>query len=311
MTQRNSTLRALILFILVFGGGAAIYAAWAIGAYSDARTGSARAATPSASAVDLLSLAEKGETEALKREITAAGVDVNRRFEESGPDRGLTPLMAAARAGHSGIVTALLGAKANPSLSMDDGRTALMMAAIHGDAVSVTALLDAGAVVNARDESGFTALMFASARGSPEAVAVIAARGAEIESRNRWRETALMIAARAGDVAKVGALLNAGANPEAANQDGKSVLNLAAESGADPSLLEMLIRKGGNPNSADNDGVTPLMWAAQRGDAEATAILIGFGAKRDVKSRAGLDAATYAENRGDELGKAVVELLKK
>ena len=88
-------------------------------------------------------------------------------------------------------------------------------------------------------------------------------------------------------------------------------LNLAAESGAAPELLTVLLRRGAAVNQADNEGVTPLMWAAQRGDVESARALLSAGARADLKSRAGLDAATYADNRGDELGRAVAELLKK
>ncbi len=311
MTQRNSTLRALILFILVFGGGAAIYTAWAIGTYSEARTATARAASTAAPSASLFTSAEKGDIDSLRRDLAVPGVDPNARLTASGPDSGLTPLMAAARSGQIPAVQALLAGRANVNMAMDDGRTALMLAAIHGDETLIADLLDAGSNVNARNESGFTALMFAAARGSVAAVSSIAARGADIEARNRWRETALMLAARAGDAEKVNALLNVGANPEAVNQDGKSVLNLAAESGASPELLKLLLRRGAAVNQADNEGVTPLMWAAQRGDVESARALLSAGARADLKSRAGLDAATYADNRGDELGRAVAELLKK
>jgi ankyrin repeat protein len=310
MSQRNPTLRALLLFVLVFGGGAAVYAAWALGTYSDSRTATAAAAVPVAGDVNLHALAEQGNVEALQRALIAPGADANLRLTGTGPDRGITPLMVACRAGQFPAVNALIAARANVNLSMEDGRTALILAAIQGDEATISALLEAGANVNARDESGFTALMFAAVRGTPAAVSAIAGRGADIEARNRWRETALMLAARAGDAAKLEALLNAGAAVDAVNQDGKSVLNLACESGASVELVAVLIRKGANVNAADIEGVTPLMWAAQRGDLEVAKTLLAAGADKTIKSRAGFDAATYAENRGDELGQAVAKLLK-
>lgn len=69
----------------------------------------------------------------------AAGADPN-PFD----DEGLTPLMVAAREGHSALVALLMEAGADPILTNALGETALVLAATYGHADSVRLLWDSG-----------------------------------------------------------------------------------------------------------------------------------------------------------------------
>ncbi|MBZ4395309.1 ankyrin repeat domain-containing protein [Myxococcus sp. AS-1-15] len=69
----------------------------------------------------------------------AAGADPN-PFD----DEGLTPLMVAAREGHSELVALLLEAGGDPILTNALGETALVLAATYGNTDSVRLLWDSG-----------------------------------------------------------------------------------------------------------------------------------------------------------------------
>ena len=92
---------------------------------------------------------------------------------ERWPDDGWTPLMAAAAAGHVGIVEKLLKAGADVDASNANGRTALMFAAWYGRAAVIQALLARGASPHTIDELGHSAATLAQACGDPPAIAAI------------------------------------------------------------------------------------------------------------------------------------------
>ena len=76
----------------------------------------------------------------MKSLLTGGRADVDGRDE-----RGNTPLIEAARAGHDDVVQALLVAKADPSAKNDEGQTALALAALGGHDEVVRLLRQAGA----------------------------------------------------------------------------------------------------------------------------------------------------------------------
>lgn len=138
----------------------------------------------------------------------------------TGDLRGATPLWVAAYSanggggplggGSSGVLRALLEARADPHLTTVDGTTPLMMAAGMGRATfqpglprgrrspsaeeAVTILLDAGSNVNAVNEADFTALHGAAFRGMNEVIHILVTRGADINARDFRGRTAYRIA---------------------------------------------------------------------------------------------------------------------
>ena len=85
-----------------------------------------------------------------------AGVDPN----EAGDITGITPLIAAADSGSSGMVEVLLESNASADLKDQVGITALMVAALRGHSQIVRLLLNASAGVNTKARDGSTALMY-------------------------------------------------------------------------------------------------------------------------------------------------------
>ena len=93
---------------------------------------------------------------------------------------GYTPLHVASLNGATGVVRALLAAKADARAATTDGASPLHLAAVAGVPATITALLAAGADVNAKEPSwGQTPLMTAAARGRADAVRALLKAGAD------------------------------------------------------------------------------------------------------------------------------------
>jgi uncharacterized protein len=124
--------------------------------------------------------------------------------------KGATPFMRAAKSGDVEMMTLLLGAGADASLTMPNKSTALMFAAGLGwrdgspiapsydqgtveEAIqAITLLLDRGADLNAANDNGDTALHLAvTNRGAPEIVRFLIARGANLKAQNKRGQTPL------------------------------------------------------------------------------------------------------------------------
>lgn len=88
----------------------------------------------------LLQAARGGHAEAVKSILAGGKADVNGRDE-----RGDTPLIVAARAGHDDVVQALLVARADPNAKNDEGQTALSLAAAGGHDEVIRLLKQTGA----------------------------------------------------------------------------------------------------------------------------------------------------------------------
>ncbi|KAI5801180.1 ankyrin repeat-containing domain protein, partial [Geopyxis carbonaria] len=99
-----------------------------------------------------------------------------------------TPLHAAAKAGHAGVIEALLSAGAtvdaickDPQNEIDDGYTPLHGAADFGHADAARLLIKAGATIDAKiEQSEWTPLGCAAAEGYHEVVRLLLEAGAEV-----------------------------------------------------------------------------------------------------------------------------------
>jgi ankyrin repeat protein len=99
---------------------------------------------------------------------------------------GYTPLMMAARSGHTPVLRVLLDGGADPKSASVTGTTPLMFAAASGDVDAVSLLLERGADANAREAAREqTALMFAAAYNRVGVIRVLAGRGADLAATSK------------------------------------------------------------------------------------------------------------------------------
>ena len=154
----------------------------------------------------------------------------------------MTPIHAAAAAGHCGVVKALLS----------EG---------FGD-------------VNEPDRRGYTALSTVCVSGKADIAIELLQHGADHTTRDLGGMTPLHTAVlnRNGEVAR--ALLDHNADVDIMNSDGVTVL-CAACVNKDVGMLESLLKAKANPNlRRSKQDVTPLHVAATRNDTECIKLLL-------------------------------------
>jgi ankyrin repeat protein len=225
-------------------------------------------------------------------------------------DRGVPPLIYAARFGHVGIVEALVRAGADVNANPEHGTTPLISAISGGSIETLKVLLAAGARVDQQDRLRRTPLQEASSWKRDEITRLLLGSSALVDP------AALAIASLSGSAEQVRMLLGAGADPNASNghalneaargcyrRDNTEIIRLLLEGGANPSIktdieysplhraaglcgveaVRLLLRHGADANARDLNRGTPLMSAANSGKLENARVLIAAGA--DVNSR--------------------------
>ncbi len=234
-----------------------------------------------------------GNLEQVQRYLKAGGNvdDVRGLYPEETP-----ALVAAAAAGHTDVVAALLAAGANPDNSDNYGVTALVAAAAAGHASVVTALLQGGANLHFRAYyRGDTALLVAAAAGHAAVVTALLEGGADPNFPNRLGDTALQVVMEAGHEAITDILRTAGAVPNK-NRHNMALLYAAAMldmggSGAD--MAAAALEAGADPNFRDDAGRTALMNAMLsdcghgRCDEELVTALLANGADPNLQDEDG------------------------
>ena len=154
------------------------------------------------------------------------------------------------------------------------GYTPLMLAARMGHTEAVHALLARNANPNSRDFEGSTPLIFACSAGNPEICMTLLSVGADPSLQSVDGTTALLAACSEEDLVDViFAILSRGVDPNVSDQEKDTPLHIAASNGL-TAVIGPLLGAGGNPNSQNEDGKTPLMLAIEEGEEAVVAILI-------------------------------------
>lgn len=210
-------------------------------------------------------------------------LDLGARTNEP-PTDGLTPLIAAVRAGNRTLASALIAAGARVDAADKRGLTALLWAARGGDDHMFQLLLDAGADADRPDAAGETPLLNAAAHCDAGMLRAAQRQTRKARSATGHQALAQIIARNCPDARPLTDILSTDDLLSADNL-GRTPLWYAAERG-NVWLTRFLLSKGALAQTADTDGLTPLHAAAARGHSDIAALLIANGG-----SAAALDTA--------------------
>jgi ankyrin repeat protein len=265
----------------------------------------------------LASAAWAGRTQQLQI-LLEDGADVN--DADNGDD--WTPIMMAARGGHSDVVEILLAANAQLNVVDAYGMTALRWAERGGHVDIVRRLLHAGADAGAggvrfRLTEYIDTLSWAARRGHIDVVQMLLEAGADVNSVVSG--TALSSAVQSGNVDLVRILLEAGADmPDflamrnAIAYGHTEIVRILLESGADSSpaglgallstaalngrtrLVQLLLKRGADVNAKNSNNETALHDAVWHKTCIILRILLEAGADVNVKGNQGKTALMYA-----------------
>ena len=170
---------------------------------------------------------------------------VNKSFVDG--EQRCTPLIIAARNGHSAVVSALIENEAGDystdlecegTVKFDghviEGATALWCAAGAGHKAIVEMLVEAGADVNHVTKTNSTPLRAACFEGRLDIVKFLCENKADYHIANKYNNTCLMISSYKGHQEVVEFLLATGADPNTKALCGASALHFSAEIGNVP-----------------------------------------------------------------------------
>ena len=200
--------------------------------------------------------------------------------------RGRTLLHAAAVGGNPDVLTALLGAGAQPDVnvvSLSPKRSALYVATVCGHTHVARRLILAGADVRCEDLVDQCSILHeAASDGHEQLVNDLLIGGADPNADSREYGTPLHQAADAGHAGITSALLLRGANKDALTEDGDTPLMWAAERGR-LDVMETLVAAGADLNIRDKNNCSAVDQTALKGSIPVLKAILGYGA--DVNSR--------------------------
>ncbi|KAG9151807.1 hypothetical protein Leryth_002082 [Lithospermum erythrorhizon] len=209
--------------------------------------------------------AREGKTEMCKYLVEELKLDVNMKDED-----GETPVLHAARQGHTATAMYLVKQGADPTIASELGATALHHAAGIGEIELLKSLLSEGVDVNLQSDAG-SPLIWAAGHGQSEAVKLLLEHNANPNLQTDDDVTPLLTAVAAGSLPCIELLIQAGAHANVI-AGGATALHIAADQGS-VELINCLLKAGADPNFTDEEGMLPIQAAAARGYREVVEIL--------------------------------------
>ncbi|MBO7244672.1 MAG: ankyrin repeat domain-containing protein [Alphaproteobacteria bacterium] len=170
----------------------------------------------------LISLVEEGDLRHVQEFLLDKKIGVNVQDE-----KGLSPLMVAARNGRVRLTEYMIENQADLDLIDEKGKTALMMAISNGYNRTAQLLMETGAGLNIQTKNGLTALMKAVQKGDMDMVEGLVKRGADLDQQDCYGLTALMHAVQSGFNDLVLFLIVSGADMDKKDVTGKTATDWA------------------------------------------------------------------------------------
>jgi ankyrin repeat protein len=189
------------------------------------------------------------------------------------------PLYYAARLGFRDLAEHLI-AEHPEYVSARGGHqvTPIHAAASAGHTNILSLLIQHGADVNDRDSIGNTPLFRASENARLEAGQFLINHGADIDARHNYNNTALIYAMWGGHIEFARMLLERGAVINAWCQLDRTPLHWAAREGR-TEFVRLLLEHGADVNARDGSGNTPSELGSQKGHHEIVELLSEYRAK--------------------------------
>lgn len=261
----------------------------------------------------------------------------------STPSELFTPLIFAARGGHTDVAQMLLDLKVDPNWQTRSGITALWIASFMGHAKIVQALLNIESVIvdlaNSKgmtplyaaseqehmgivgallkkgadpdlpSDNGATPLVAAAQIGDAIIVDILAAKGADVNAKKQpLHRPALWIASYFGHVDVVKILVARGADVNLASEDGRTALFAASQQDWETIVL-FLLESHADVTLSRNDGLTPLHIAAVLGHFGVVESLIRFGADPLAENDKGQTAGDMLEMKSINIPEGINTIL--
>ncbi len=228
----------------------------------------------------LMEAAKNGHTE-IVRELLGAGADV--RLRDGGSNR--TAREWAQEGGHTDAVALLTEAERETTFSATEQ---LIAAAKSGDCAALKSVLEKCSNPDHCEcvPSGMTALMFAARHGHAEAIKLLVAAGANVNATTDPANN---------DQARARSSYSLGGERFVNCRLARTALMNAAEYNQ-PEALRLLLYAGAQVNAADHLGLTALMLAARKGHFECVKDLLEAHADTEKSDLDGTTALLLATN---------------
>ena len=294
--------------------------------------------------------------ESIVSALLAAGAEVDARTRIGDEPRWILPNSRAGFGFGKGIIRGGLPEDRGMRPFRDGGLTPLLYAAREGHTATVARLLDAGAAIDGVEANGIAPLLMAIANDRMETAALLIQRGAAIDKQDWYGRTPLWEAVnvrnlyvhnqtfehnvdREGALGVVRLLLERGADPNPRTKESPPVRNqllattgtlewvdftgqtpfLSAALAGDVTVMRLLLDHGADPHIATVHGTTPLMaaagvnWVVSQTYTEGPEELLAavklcheLGMDVNAVNSMGITAVMGAANRGSD---AIIEYL--
>ncbi|KAJ8107153.1 hypothetical protein OPT61_g9064 [Boeremia exigua] len=182
----------------------------------------------------------------------------------------------------------------------DSGGTCLLLATYDNEIQCVEELLRHPNInLNHQDNSKNTATHYAAMHGYGKILSLLLTAGADTERQDDHGGRPLQRAIDYGELGAVRTLLDHDADYTFKDMLGRTVLHAAAVNGQ-VLVLRYLLETCKNPdvNVQGNQGETALHDAARFGFIATTKVLLQFGARSDIKNKAGFTPVRLAQEKG-------------